>query len=126
MDLSSNALWNAFGEGHRFLTDHREVLTTRIADAAPLVLPTGRIVVSDPVLDPFNKPFNVSVPPGTYPVLLSFVRHDVGLVMVHFTESAPVRWKAARPPWFSVDSATGCLMDHKVARFLLRQAKRDK
>jgi hypothetical protein len=42
--------------------------------------------------------------------------------MVSFGEDAPVAWRAARPPSFGVDSATGCLMDAKVSRFLRRKA----
>jgi hypothetical protein len=124
MDLPNMALWHAFVDGHRFQTDDGESVTTRIADAGALVLPTGRIVVSDPILDPFNKPFTVVVPPGTYPVLLSLIKDDVALVMVSFAEGSPVRWQATKPANFGVDSATGCLMDQKVCRFLRRKQKR--
>src|SRR5262245_6782516 len=125
MELPSNALWDAFTDGCRFQTDDGGLVTVRVADAGPLVLPTGRIVVSDPMLDPFNKPFSVAVRADTYPVLLSLVNEEVALVMVRFSEGAPVRWEAATPATFSVDSATGCLMDHKVGRFLRRKAEDD-
>jgi hypothetical protein len=126
MDLPNMALWHAFAEGHRFLTKDGEAKVTRIADAGALALPTGRIVVSDPILDPFNKPFTVSVPPGRYPVLLSLVDEEVALVMVNFAEGSPSRWEATIPETFIVDSATGCLMDQKVCRFLRRKAENDK
>jgi hypothetical protein len=126
MKLPSNALWDAFTEGHRFQIDNGEFATTRIVGAGALVLPTGRIVVSDPILDPFNKPFSVAVPAGICPVLLSLIKDDVALVMVSFSEAAPVRWHAAKPESFGVDSATGCLMDYKVCRFLRRKARDDK
>jgi len=126
MKLSSNALWDAFTDGHRFETDDGESVTTRIADAGGLVLPTGRIVVSDPILDPFSKPFSVVVPADTYAVLFSLIKDDVALVMVKFAEGPPVRWQSAKPEAFAVDSATGCLMDHKVCRFLRRKAEDDK
>jgi hypothetical protein len=126
MELPTIALWDAFTDGHRFETDDGESVTTRIADAGGLVLPTGRIVVADPILDPFNKPFSVAVPAGTYPVLLSLIKDDVALGMINFADGAPVRWEAPRPENFGVDSATGCLMDHKVCRFLRRQAENDK
>jgi hypothetical protein len=122
MNLPSFALWQAFADGHRFLTADGKGVTTRIADAGTLVLPTGRIVVSDPILDPFNKPFSVSVPSGNYPVLLSLIQDEVGLVMVNFAEGTPVRWQVTKPESFGVDSATGCVMDGKVCRFLRRQA----
>ena len=119
----STALWQAFADGHQFLTENGETVTTRIADAGALVLPTGRIVASDPILDPFSKPFTISVPSGAYPVLLSLIKDDVALVMVHFAEGTPVRWESARPDCFGVDSATGCLMDYRVCRFLRRKAE---
>jgi hypothetical protein len=125
MELPNNALWDAFVDGHRFQTDDGEFVTTRIADAGTLVLPTGRIVVSDPILDPFNKPFSVAVAPDKYPVLLSLIKDDVALVMVNFAEGPPVRWQPAKPKTFGVDSATGCLMDHKVCRLLSRKAEDD-
>lgn len=126
MELPGNALWDAFTDGHRFQTDDGEFVTTRIMDAGALVLPTGRIVVSDPILDPFNKPFSVAVAPDNYPVLLSLIKDDVALVMVNFAEGPPVRWQRTKPENFGVDSVTGCLMDHKVSRFLRRKAVEDK
>jgi hypothetical protein len=126
MELPSTALWDAFTDGHRFQTDDGEFVTTRIADAGALVLPTGRIVVSDPILDPFNKPFSVSVAPDTYAVLLSLINDEVALIMVNFAEEQPVRWQRTKPESFGVDSATGCLMDHEVCRFLRRKAQVDK
>jgi hypothetical protein len=126
MELPRNALWDAFTDGHRFQTDDGKFVTTRIADAGALVLATGRIVVSDPILDPFKKPLSVDVPADTYPVLLSLIKDDVALVMVNFGEGPPIHWQAANPKTFGVDSATGCLMDHKVCRFLRRKAVDDK
>jgi hypothetical protein len=61
-----------------------------------------------------------------YPVLLSLIKDDVALVMVNLGEGPPVRWHAAKPATFGVDSATGCLMDDKVCSFLRRKAEEDK
>ncbi len=47
---------------------------------------------------------------------------DVALLMVLFKEGQPTVWKRAKPKAFSVDSATACLMDYSVARFLRRKA----
>lgn len=126
MELPCNALWDAFSDGHRFQTDDGECVATRIADAGALVLPTGRIIISDPILDPFNKPLSVVVPADNYPVLLSLIKDDVALVMVSFSKGPPVRWKPTKPETFGVDSGTGCLMDHKVSRFLRRKAEDNK
>jgi Protein of unknown function (DUF4241) len=126
MELPHIALWHAFEDGHRFQTKDGESVTTRLVDAGSVVLPTGRIVVSDPILDPFNQPFTIAVPPGSYPVLLSLIKDDVALVMVNFAEGTPVRWQATKPESFGVDSATGCLMDQKVGRFLRKKAESGK
>jgi hypothetical protein len=98
----------------------------RSADAGSLVLPTGRIVASDPLLNPWNHPFRTTVKPGTYPVHLALGDDDVALVMILFGEGPPKRWKSARPASLSVDSATGALMDYRVARFLRQKAEAGK
>jgi len=95
----------------------------RSTDAGSLTLPSGRIVVADPNLNPWNPPFKTTVPPGTYPVHLALGDDDVALVMVLFEEGPPTRWKRAQPSTFSVDSATGCLMDFTLARLLRRKAE---
>lgn len=92
-------------------------------DAGSLALPSGRIVVSDPLLAPWKRPFQSQVTPGTYPVHLALGDDDVALVMILFNEGPPERWTRARPETFSVDSATGCLMDYRVARFLRQKAE---
>ena len=124
MDLPDIALWHAFNDGHRFVTTG-ETVTTRVENAAELVLPTGRIVVSDPVLNPFNEPFSVAVEPGAYPVLLSYIKDEIGLVMVYFADGPPIRWEVSNPSDFHVDSGRGCLMDQKICRFLRRKAEND-
>jgi len=126
MRLPDPALWQAFEDGHRFMTADGEIVTTTTLDAGALVLPTGQIVACDPILDPWVKPFSVTVPPDSYQVLLSLIQDDVALVMVLFGEGTPMRWKATTPKSFGVDSATGCLMDHKVSRLLHRKADADK
>jgi hypothetical protein len=107
-------------------TDDQTVDTARTLYAGYLTLPTGRIVASDPFLDPWNEPFSARVPPGSYPVLLSMIRGDIALVMVAFGDNPPVTWQSAEPPAFGVDSAAGCLMDQRVCRFLRKKAQADK
>ena len=70
--------------------------------------------------------FSVTAPSGNYPVLVSLIKEEVALVMVSFAEGPPVRWRKTKPETFGVDSATGCLMDHKVCRFLRRKAAAEK
>jgi hypothetical protein len=126
MKRTPDVLWQAFEDGHQFTLDDGRVVTMRSADAGPLMLPSGRIVVSDPILDPSNRPFSTSVEPGSYSIHLALDDDEVALVMVMFKEGQPITWKRSKPRDFSVDSGTGCIMDHQVARFLRRKAKADK
>ena len=91
-------------------------------DAGVLVLPAGHIVACDPQFDLVQSAFAQPVEPGEYPVFLAIEYHDVALVMVQFREGQPDHWATLAPARFGVDSATGCLMDRKVARTLLRRS----
>lgn len=123
MELPDSALWRVFADGARIVhRPGRAVETARTRDAGWLNLPSGRIVASDPFLDPWNDPFSFRVAPGAYPVLLSTIDDDVALVMVAFGEEPPASWRPADPPDFSVDGGAGCLMDRKTSRFLRRKA----
>jgi hypothetical protein len=118
-----NALWQAFRDGASFrMAESDQTMTMRCEDAGSISLPSGRIVAADPILDPWRPPFSTSVPPGTYSVHLALADNDVALVMVLFQEGQPATWKKANPQSFSVDSATGCVMDYTLARFLRRKA----
>jgi len=95
-------------------------------EAGHLVLPTGKITVSDPMLNPWVQPFNTRVRPGKYPVFISVTHNDVAAVLVQFHVQTPIIWRKADPATFSVDSASGAIMDAKVNRFLRRKADADK
>jgi hypothetical protein len=127
MNDPQNDLWLAFQDGHKFEPDGgKRIITMRAADAGSLNLRSGRIVASDPLLDPWNPPFKTTVTPGTYPVHIALGNEDVALVMVLFGEGPPTRWRKAKPACFSLDSAAGCLMDYRVARFLRQNAEAGK
>lgn len=126
MKVPGPALWNAFADGAFVEVDNGITTNTRTLDAGHLTLPTGRIVASDPFLDPWTEPFTVRVPPGVYPVFLAIMQNDVALAMVSFGEGPPVSWQSADPPMFGVDSGHGCLMDQKVCRFLRQKAEADR
>jgi hypothetical protein len=125
VELPGPSLWDIFADGARVATNDGTTIAHTL-DLGYLTLPTGRIVASDPFLDPWNEPFSVGVPRGAYLVLLALVWGDVAAVMVYLGDGTPVSWRPADPPAFAVDSATGCLMDHKVCRFLHRRADEDK
>jgi hypothetical protein len=120
-------LWQAFQDGYRISVPGTErVVSMQCDGGGSISLPSGRIVVGDPVLDPWRPPFTTRVPSGMYSVHFAMGDGEVALVMVSFNEGVPLKWKKAKPHTFSVDSATGCLMDHSVARFLKRKAQSNK
>jgi hypothetical protein len=77
MELPGRALWAVFADGARVTEASGWTTSTRTLDAGPLILPAGRIVASDPLLNPWREPFSVRVAPGAYPVFLAIVRRDV-------------------------------------------------
>jgi len=126
MDLPSPALWTAFQGGQRFETV-RGMIEMRCREAGSLVLPTGRIVVCDPQFDLFQQPFAVCVDPGEYPAFLALTDlSEIALLMVKFGDGEPTRWVRAKPLFFSVDSASACIMDAKLARMLIRASENDR
>lgn len=119
--------WKAFEDGSNFrLFGGARVVTMRSDDVGSLVLPSGFVVCSDPILDPWQRPFSTTVSPGAYPVHVALADGQPALIMVIFDPAEPSFWKRAKPRYISVDSATACLMDHKVARYLRRRADNGK
>lgn len=121
MQQPAALLWEAFRDGARFLT-HSGPVEMQCHDVGALVLPTGRIVACDPVLDLHTEPFDKRVPPGVYPVFLATEKGEgeAGLAMVQFRRAKPVSWAATEPRQFSIDSAVAALMDLKTARRIRR------
>ena len=126
MQLPSRALWTAFEDGGRIETV-RGVTELRCREVGSLALPTGRIVVCDPLFDLVQEPFSIQVDPDSYPVFLSLTdQSEAALLMVQFADREPAQWVPATPPFFSVDSATASLMDARLARMLIRAAENDR
>lgn len=97
----------AFQDGAKFRFGGSDtVVTMSSTDAGSILLPTGRIVAADPLLDPWQQPFTVHVPPGFYPVHFALAGGEVAVAMLLFNEGEPVVWKRAKPRYVSVDSAT--------------------
>jgi hypothetical protein len=70
----------------------RNVTTIALGD---VILPTGRIVAADPLVQPDRPPFLVTVTPGRYPVTL--LEHDGGIAaaVMRFDGGAVFRWQLA-------------------------------
>ena len=125
MELPGRSLWDIFADGATVATVDGTA-TARTLDLGYLTLPSGRIVASDPFLDPWNEPFTARVPRGAYLALMAVVHGDAASVMVYFGDRPPVSWRppTRRPsPWIC---ATGCLMDQRVCQFLRRRAEEDR
>jgi Protein of unknown function (DUF4241) len=68
------------GVRYRLSGNNRSALVVEVDEAGVLSLATGRLVGCDPYwVEPgsdFNVPYTVTVPPGTYPVDVSFARQE--------------------------------------------------
>lgn len=100
----------------------------------PLLLPTGRIVVCDPLAYPDMPPFTRTVKPGNYPVTLHLARTTqlgtrIALAEVTFRPDRASRFELALRPGddvstleeggffgFPVDAGLGAFMDLEAAR----------
>ncbi len=101
-----------------------------------LTLTSGALVACDLLEHPDTEPFDVQVPPGTYPVraLLAELRDGLHLaaVAVELSEQPVRRWEVAvvaeeradmlsrEPVGFAVRSQVAGLMDAQVAELLMR------
>ena len=128
MKLPGPELWSIFADGAKVITDDG-VIPVRVHDLGMLTLPTGKIVVSDPFHNAFNRPLDIEVPPDEYVVHMAAVNSGETLVIVlmaSFGNGTPVAWRPADPPSFTVESAYGCLMDARVRHYLYRKSQEGK
>lgn len=119
----------AFADGLSF-TYEEDRVTMRQRQVGTLVLTTGRIVACDPgwVEIDDSKPLVRSVPPGSYPVILSIADFGEGLMnacaRVQFAPGGPARWELALEEGqdprelkgdecfgYGVDTGIGCFVD---------------
>ena len=100
-----------------------------------LHLPTGALVACDPFVPMDAGDFTVSLPRGTFPVVLSIAQfandQRVAFASIRPKEHAPAKWemmlvgkqdastlKKDEIFGYGVDSGTGCFMDRSAARAL--------
>lgn len=73
--------------------------TIEILYIGDLVLSSGQIVASDPFLISGTAPFEDSVEPGKYPIILSIAHIEederIALATVQFSKRKPERWRMA-------------------------------
>lgn len=100
-------------------------------------LPTGKIVACDPLTFSEPEPLALSVPPGTYPVILveDIEFRSFAFAMIRFSDMEPVSWELALMQeekaeeleddeffGYPVDAGLGCFMDLETAKkFLARE-----
>ena len=110
-------------------------MTITHRQVADLFLPTGHLVACDPLVFPEMEMFSLSLPRGTFPVILSVAQiatdQRVAFATLRFRQSLPVAWDMMtvgdQDPstlkddeffGYPVDSGTGCFMDRSTARLL--------
>lgn len=97
------------------------------ADWGKLVVPSGKIVACDVMMPKWGKPFRQTVPPGTYPVTISWNQSAVCAMQVRFKRGKAVAWEPALrvgdkkptgplPPCFGVDSGVAAFFDAAAAK----------
>lgn len=117
-----------------------ENMTLTHRHVGDLVLPTGKLVGCDPFVCPEKEPFNLSLPSGTFPVVLSVAQIDddqrVVYAIIRLSQAAPVAWEMLTVGdqdtsalvmgeiyGYPVDSGTGCFMDRATALLLAKKMR---
>jgi hypothetical protein len=124
MQLPDPCLWTLFHSPCRLGTGAEELEVT-VLPIDPIALPSGRIVVGDPLGDLYdNEPLTQEVPPGRYSVRLATATGLGGAVasMVRFGAGTAVRWEPTEPNRHGVDSGTSGFVDSGLARRLQQKS----
>src|SRR5262245_2664904 len=115
MQLPDPCLWTIFNFPCRLSTDAGDLEVT-VLPIDPIALPSGRIVVGDPLVDIYfyNEPLTQEVPPSRYSVRVATATGLDGIVasLVRFLAGTPVRWEPTEPGRHGVDSGTSGLIDY--------------
>jgi uncharacterized protein DUF4241 len=142
LPVSNEYLALAFADGRKLTDPDYGELTLFQHAIGDLILPTGQLVACDPFVAPVSVPFNLRVPTGRLPVVLTIADfgHDqrVAFASIHFQNALPVEWKMmatgsndpatlapSRHFGYAVDSGTGCFMDHSAGQALFAKMKAD-
>jgi hypothetical protein len=124
MQLPGPCLWTIFNLPCRLSTDAGE-LEVAVLPIDPIALPSGRIVVGDPLVDIYyNEPLTQEIPPGRYSVRLATATGLDGAVasVVRFRAGTAVRWEPTEPDRHGVDSGTSGFVDFELARRVQRKS----
>lgn len=119
------------------LSDGRKVGTALLKhhSIGDVALPSGKLVACDPIVFPEAEPFELPLPQGNFPVILSIAMlgsdQRVAFATTRFRNTNPVAWdlmttedqdtSSLKPDeifGYPVDAGTGCFMDVKTSRTL--------
>ncbi len=144
LPVSYEYLALAFANGRKVPNGDLGELTLFQHPIGELILRTGRLVACDPFVNPDSVPFGLTVPTGSFPVVLSIADFGQGqdqrvaFASIRFQEALPVQWKmmtaGSKDPatlepghhfGYPVDSGTGCFMDHTAAQALSQKMNAD-
>lgn len=142
--MNTTHLWQAFKEDIQFEDPLLGTITLRQRKLGDLVLSTGQVVSCDPLVYPETRPFNVTLPPGRYSVLVSEAwfasNHDrrIAYALLQIGAQEPTRWELATLAGqdinsleegqffcYPVDAGTACFMDVDAAAGLQRRLDAD-
>ncbi|MFN8256893.1 MAG: DUF4241 domain-containing protein [Bacteroidales bacterium] len=112
--------------------NHPEIKEVR--KIGTLHVPTGRIVVCDPLAEPETDPLVQDFPKGDFPVYLYFTKNnDIAFAELRFSEKTAEKWQMALLEeedtdeleeneifGYVVSSSLGCFMDTKGQEKMLR------
>jgi hypothetical protein len=125
MQLPDPCLWDVFHSRCRLRTEDGEH-EVEVLPVDPLVLPSGRMVLGDPLGDiDHAEPLSRRVPAGRYSVRLASANGLGGVVatLVRLLPGTPVRWQPTDPERHGVDSGASGLMDHQLGRRVARKSE---
>ena len=125
MQLPDSYLWDVFHSRCRLRTGTGEDVVEVVA-IDPLVLPSGRVVVGDPLVDIYYaEPLSRGVPAGRYSVRVATAAGQGGVLatLVRLLPGTPVRWQPTEPACHGVDSGTSGLMDHELERRFAKKSE---
>jgi hypothetical protein len=125
MQLPAPSLWTLFHSPCRLATDAGDLEVT-VLPVDPIALPSGRIVVGDPLVDIYyTEPLTQEVPPGRYSVRLATATGLDGVIasLVRFGAGTPVRWEPTEPNCHGVDSGISGFIDYELARRVQSKSK---
>jgi len=117
------------------VVDEGKPVRFSVVGVGPLVVTSGAVAASDPLVTPAPDPFDRAIPNGLYPVRLAVAGFENGDERVAFAEvrladAQVARWEAAVQPkdgepladgeylGYGVDAGTGCFMDPAAGRLL--------